>query len=556
VRRAAAFRAWLTERYLTIDARSVGLGRIAVATVLLIDLIRRVPVLRLFYSNEGLIPNHTLLWRPPTPWMFSFFFLASLPDEAMVGFAICALVYLALLVGYRTRLMRFLAVVCVLSVHGRATFIENGGDWMLSELTVWSAFLPLGRRFSVDALLAGLRRRHDTSAADLRGRAAMLPPDRGPPVVSLAAFTILFQLAVAYFFNAVQKGGPTWRHGSAVHYVLYQNRMVTSFAVWMRSHMTLGLSRVLSYAALATEGTLPVLILSPWGRPWTRRAAVLAIVGLHLGFQLFINLGVFSWTMIAYAPFLLAEADWSLFERWAGRSRRPGLRVLANRAYDAFARRRTSISTWLGLAACGVPTAGWGASSSPVGRADLPPAPIRLAVRYAVAVLREGAVLAMLIVLVAEALMINPVVPKFLKPEEPGWIKRLVAYPRLIQAWSMFAADAPTDDESVVVDAVTEDGRHVDPYSEVSSRYAHPGTERIPTRLDNDSFFFNYSVRIPDQIAYHQAFLEWILRYPDRTGRPEDRIVKFDAYRLSNDSPPPGETEPRNFRKRVFLSYP
>src|SRR6185437_4996931 len=127
-----------------------------------------------------------------------------------------------------------------ISLHARVTLVENGGDWMLCELIVWAAFLPLGRRFSVDAVRASLRRRRETTAAELADRAAMRPEPRpdllasSPPydpnrVVSLAAFTILFQLAVSYFFNAVQKGGPTWRTGSAVHYVLYQNRMVTWF---------------------------------------------------------------------------------------------------------------------------------------------------------------------------------------------------------------------------------------------------------------------------------------------------------------------------------------
>ncbi len=221
--------------------------------------------------------------------------------------------------------MRFLALVCVLSLHGRATLVENGGDWMLSELTLWAVFLPLGTRFSVDAVRASLERRRETTVAELGERAAMAPDPATARIVSLAAFTILFQLAVAYFFNAIQKGGPTWRHGTAVHYVLYQNRMVTWLAVWMRPHMTPGLSRVLSYAALATEGALPILILSPFPRVWARRAAVLAVIGLHIGFQCFINLGIFSWTMIAYTPFLLTEADWSLFARLG---RRRGRRLV------------------------------------------------------------------------------------------------------------------------------------------------------------------------------------------------------------------------------------
>jgi predicted DCC family thiol-disulfide oxidoreductase YuxK len=648
--RTGRFRRWFTDKYLTIDARSVGLGRIVVAIVLLVDLVRRIPVLDLFYTNDGLLPNHTLLWRPPTQWMFSFFFLASLREEAILCFAICGFVYLALLVGWRTTLMRFLAPICLISLHARVTLVENGGDWMLCELIVWSAFLPLGRRFSVDAVRASLRRRRETTAAELADRAAMRPEPRPDlltgtagsdrnRVVSLAAFTILFQLALSYFFNALQKGGPTWRSGSAVHYVLYQNRMVTWFAVWMRGHMTLALSRVLSWGALATESALPILILSPVARVWTRRAAVLAVIGLHLGFQCFINLGVFSWTMMGYSPFLLMASEWELFARLASRSRRrltvyfdagcgvcfqivrvlarldvferirlvssaevpagvdlapdllertivvidergrrtiradavaqilralplgflwfwplrlPGLRQLGNLGYDMFSKRRTTVSYWLGLAACGLPGA-----APPVARAAPPPRrPVVDSLARWVAILREGAILAMFVTIVWEALFINQAVPKFLKFDEVGLVKRLVAYPRFIQAWSMFASDAPVNDESVVVEALTAEGRSVDPYSEVAGRYPHPGIDEIPSRLDNDSFFFNYSMRIPDQGQYQGAFTDWILRYPQRTGNPGDRILRFDAYKLENDSPPPGETTPRNFKKHIFLSWP
>ena len=153
-------------------------------------------------------------------------------------------------------------------------------------------------------------------------------------------------------------------------------------------------------------------------------------------------------------------------------------------------------------------------------------------------------------------MFINAAIPQFLKHEQPLWIKRLVAYPRMIQAWSMFASDAPITDESLVVDAVTVDGRHVDPYSEASGRYPNPGRFEIPTRLDNDSLFFNYSGRLPNSHAYHTAFEEWVLRYHERTGNPNDRIIKFDAYAVTDDSPPPGELHARNIRSRVFLSYP
>jgi len=739
----AKFRRYFVDQYMTVDARSLGFGRIVLSVILLLDLVRRIPDLTLFYSNDGLIPNHMMLWRPPTQWMFSFFFILSRPDEVAVGFAVCGFIYLALLVGWRTRLMQFLALVCVLSLHSRVTLLENGGDWMLGELALWTAFLPLGRRFSLDAVRASLRARRETTAAELGDRNALEVPG-SLTVVSLAVLALALQIADSYIFNAIHKGGPTWRSGTAVHYVLHQDRMCTWFAVWMRPYMSLWLSRILSWGSLITEAILPVMLLAPVQKVAARRVAIVCVIGLHLGFQCFINLGIFSFAMIGYTPFLLTGADWEAFTRfaqrrkhrltayfdagcgvcfqiarlwarldWLGRItfrssvdlaaaadaaagtqtvgvspellartlvvvdeetgtrytradavaqvlrafpagglwslplRLPGLRALANWGYDAFSQRRESISTWLGLAACTLPArpaepvpapgespvaavespaaveppaaAEWPVAAEPPSAVEppaivappaaaqppvvpesseivaAPPATVAPAVATAPIVeapsgepppvfkpepavlpdlrartrapvveqlrailwaMREAAVLAMIITLLSETLYINAAVPRFLKHEQPLIIKRLVAYPRLIQAWSMFASDAPMTDQSMVVDAVTIDGRHVDPYSEATSRYENPGREEIPVRLDNDSFVFNYSGRIPGSGSYHQALTEWILAYPDRTGNPNDRIVRFDAYEVDDDSPPIGQLNPRNVHSRVFLSYP
>ena len=49
---------------------------------------------------------------------------------------------------------------------------------------------------------------------------------------------------------------------------------------------------------------------------------------------------------------------------------------------------------------------------------------------------------------------------------------------------------------------------------------------------------------------------EWILRYPDRTGRAEDQIIAFTVYTVEDDSPPLGERLPRNVRFNALLTYP
>src|SRR6266516_17099 len=69
------------ESYCTLDPRSLGIGRIGLGALLLYDLARRVPGLATWYSNDGLLPNHTVLWRPSSDYVFSFLLAASRPGE-------------------------------------------------------------------------------------------------------------------------------------------------------------------------------------------------------------------------------------------------------------------------------------------------------------------------------------------------------------------------------------------------------------------------------------------------------------------------------------------
>ena len=171
----------LRDTYLRIDTRSLALGRIAIGLVLIADLLRRIPWIRHFYSNAGLIPNHTVLWRPPFPRIFSVFFMASLPEESSLLFWVCFFCFFCFLIGYRTKLFHLLSFALTTSLHNRIIFAENWGGVAMGVLIVWTAFLPLGRRFSVDALLASLRARPHETTDDL---AAGVPPPDTRPVVS------------------------------------------------------------------------------------------------------------------------------------------------------------------------------------------------------------------------------------------------------------------------------------------------------------------------------------------------------------------------------------
>jgi len=131
-----------------------------------------------------------------------------------------------------------------------------------------------------------------------------------------------------------------------------------------------------------------------------------------------------------------------------------------------------------------------------------------------------------------------------------------VTYLNLFQGWSMFAPDAPTSDLNIAVDAVTSDGRHVDPFNEIANpRTPAPGLQ-IPTAMGPSWLFYGYENRIPDRPEYWQALHEWILRYPNRTGRTQDKIVSFKVFKVEDDSPPVGEQTPRNRRWTRMFQFP
>jgi predicted DCC family thiol-disulfide oxidoreductase YuxK len=629
----------LRDAYFRMDGRTLGLARIGIALMLIGDVLRRIPWIRDLYSNAGLIPNHTVLWRPPFPRIFSLMFMSSLPEEAAIWLAICFFVFFCFLVGWKTRLFHVLSFVMTTSLHNRILQAENWGAVAIAALMLWTMFLPMGRRFSVDAVLASLRARRDETPEDLA--VGVPPPDRRP-AYSLAVLALFAQIAVIYWFNFVHKSGATWKNGTAVYYVLYQERIITTLGLWVRENIPFSVTKLLTHGTLVVEAATPFLVMTPVFWRWTRPVTALLLFGLHMSIALLVNLGIFSAAMIAFEPLLITQAQWRLGNRlvptrgrartvfydaecgvcfflarvlarmdtlgrlrflsnrdatalppgvepavpqqsllvvdpergrrwtgamacvevaaalplgrlWVWPLRLPGIRHLAGFVYDRFARNRTRISSWLGLPACGIPGA------RPQLPPVKPPTPLREWLRgRVVPTLRELGVGLAVVIIGAEITVANPAVPAWARiNNRPEWMVAAVMYPHIFEGWSLFAPDAPLSDEMVVVDAVTREGRRVDPYNEAGSRVANlPVDGAIPHRLGHDSFFCDFTLRIPEAGVYHQAFLEWILKYPDRTGNPGDTIVKFEAFSIWQDSPPPGETRPSNIRKRLFLHYP
>lgn len=506
----------LRRRYLEIDPRTLGVLRIALAALLLFDLAKRCPGIDLWHVNSGLLPNHRLLWQPESPYQISYLFALWTESQVHVAFAITALVYLGFLLGYRTRLMHVLSWFGLLSLQTRVGLVANGGDYVFGTLLLWSAFLPLGRRYSLDALLA----REQTDGAEAER-----------PIRSLAVAALLLQLSVIYLFNAVNKSGPTWSEGSAVHYLLHQARIVTALGIWARQHVPGQVFAALTHGTLVVEYALPVLILWPWFGAWPRRLAIFIIWTFHGGIAMLTNLGVFSPTMMVFALALLSPED----HRWL--AARP-------RFAHLLARARERVQSLLERVRLREP-------------APLPlPAretPLGLRVARARTGLREATIAALLVCAASQLVRENEDVLTAFIHRQPRAIRAVVGYLRLNQGWGMFAPDAPRDDMWIVVDAVTEAGHHLDPFNRRASRVADPGLRSVPERLAQNVYFCDYTVRIPGERHFHQALEDWIFDHHRRTRQPGEKIQRFEAHLIEHDSPRPGSSEPVNLRSHVFL---
>lgn len=307
--------------YMTFDRRTLGLTRILLGFFLIFDLFRRTSDWWKMYSNEGVLPTHFNLWRPQSGGWSIFNAFATRP-EVWVIWALGLAVYVCLLLGYKTKTMQVLAAIYVASINGRVLLIENGGYVVHNLLLLWTAFLPLGDRFSVDALLESMRRQRERGAVDLNDRATATAPWRMAPYVSFVGFILILQLAAIYAFNVIHKTGPAWHDGTAVHYVLYVDRMATPLIGAVRTHFPQFVLIFFTKVTMGFEAGLPLALLSPLARVWAKRIALVSINALHLGFATTFVLGPFAWALCVFSTLLLSTEDWDLAYRTMRRGHR------------------------------------------------------------------------------------------------------------------------------------------------------------------------------------------------------------------------------------------
>lgn len=282
---ARSGRTWIADVF-GADPRSLAALRIVLAIIVLADLVGRAPDLSAFYTDDGVLPRDDLR-RSLDPWQLSLNMIDGGRGFQTALFAVCVGAAVAMLIGYRTRLVTVIVWVLVLSIQWRNPLVLSAGDTLLRLLLFWGMFLPLGAVWSVDRVRVGGS------------------PRWAIPVVSVATVGLFLQIAFMYWFSVILKSGDKWRvDGDALYFALSLEQFATPFGDYMRQFDSL--LRALTFTTLVIEAFGPVFLFWPVVRGPIRTGAVMMFVALHIGILLTMDLGIFSWLgascMVAFLP--------------------------------------------------------------------------------------------------------------------------------------------------------------------------------------------------------------------------------------------------------------
>ena len=217
---------------------------------------------------------------------------------------VAAFAALCMLVGYRTRLMTFVAWALLLSFQMRNPLVNGAAVHLLRELMFWSILLPLGAYWSVD-----------------RARSAL--PRPSPRFLSLATFGLFLQIAFVYWFTAALKFGPEWRvDHTALYYALSLDQLATPIGHFLLNFPTL--LQVMTFGTFMLEAIGPILLFCPFFTGPVRTGTALAFMSLHFGIWLTLDIGIFPWIsafcMVCFFPTWFWDRATALHSALLGRS--------------------------------------------------------------------------------------------------------------------------------------------------------------------------------------------------------------------------------------------
>jgi len=258
-------------KYLTLDLRAIAIMRMAIASVLILDLFIRLSDLEAFYSDTGAVPLNMLFQYAWNDYYISVHTISGLWTVQFMLFMFSLFCAIMLFVGYRTTLFTVLSWFMLLSLHNRNWLILQGGDDLLRMVLFWGMFLPWGKRYSCDSLYE---------------------PEKNAEKTFISVATVAYMLQISYLYtgSALLKG-PEWNTEFTALYYTYSLDQIT-YPITKYVYYFPELLKKLSALAYYIELLVPMLFFIPVKHAWLRLAGILIIILFHVmnGFTLFIGL--------------------------------------------------------------------------------------------------------------------------------------------------------------------------------------------------------------------------------------------------------------------------
>lgn len=273
----------ILDRALSLDARSLGIARILIGFLLLVDLVYRAADLRAFYTDDGVLPR-SLYELSAWDYTWSIHTLAGSTAWIALLFIAQLLAAFCVLIGFRTRTSALISALLLGSLHARNPLLRDVQDDLFRVVLFWSVFLPLGRRYSIDRL--------------------QMREYGGDGILTVASASFLVQVVLIDFVGALAKlQSPWWKQGDGIFYALSNGRYQTPLAQFFVSQR--GFLHVVNHAAIALELIIPLFLFVPR----LRKTAVLVLIGMHFFDAMFLELGVYPFLCIAALVALLPRQE-------------------------------------------------------------------------------------------------------------------------------------------------------------------------------------------------------------------------------------------------------
>lgn len=274
-----------------IDLRTLALFRVCFGFILIADLVTRAATLTAHYTDQGVL--HRFHVRETLgDSVFSLHMLGGSAAFQACLFLLAGALALALIAGYRTRIVSVLCWLMLVSLNQRNLTITQTSDTLMLSLLFWSLFLPLGARYSVDAAL------NRTPIAERK-------------VCSPASAALVLQVLYVYFFGALLKVGDSWMvTGDAVHRALHFSHYVSPLGAWLGEALPPSALRGLTYYTWYIELFGPILVLLPFYNARIRAVIVPALMLLHVGFALFLRVGIYPYLSLTSLLLLIPSEFW------------------------------------------------------------------------------------------------------------------------------------------------------------------------------------------------------------------------------------------------------